>query len=77
MNITDNKSFCKTVKYVLLYKTSSSGEVILAEDDDRVIADEKEVGNPINDFFSNVVLHTLRMLIDIWEYRQFSVKSNN
>ena len=53
-NISDNKTFWKTVKPFISNKCRSSENIILVKGDD-TISDKGQVVNIFNEFFANVV----------------------
>ena len=51
-DITDNRKFWHTVKPFLLDKIKSTENIIFVNNE-KIISDEKEVANILNNFFSN------------------------
>ena len=52
--VTDNKSFCRTVKPLLSDKNSSFSKIPLIEDE-LLLNDDEKISSTLNDFFSNAV----------------------
>ena len=53
-NITDNKTFWKTVKPLLSDKVTSTQKIILI-DNDKIVKNDDETARVLNTFFSNIV----------------------
>ena len=53
-NITDNKTFCKTVKPFLSHKVTSTQKITLVENN-KMIKNDNDTARVLNTFFSNIV----------------------
>ena len=53
-NVIDNRKFWKTVKPMLSNKFVYSEKLTLV-DNEKIIANDKEIANVLNDFFSNII----------------------
>ena len=53
-NVTDNKTFCKTVKLFLSDKTGNSAKIALVENNE-IINNEDKIAEIFNTYFTNIV----------------------
>ena len=71
INITDNKTFLKTVKPFLLDKVTSTQKVTLI-DNDKIVKSDDNTTRDLNTFFSNIVSD-----LKILDYNNFNPSVEN
>ena len=72
-NVTDNKTFWKTVKPFFTYEGTNHNKIILAEDD-KIISENEQVSESLNNYFLDAIIN---LNIPQYKHLTFNTSAND